>query len=166
MVGTDRAHQPHHRNGITSHPDPEMYTAKDDLVVAIVTHASTVQSFSSSYYPTSTFLAYPTSPSTLSSPKSSNLTPAAHTASPSLRSHNYQPRAHLSNPPRQLPLSTNSRTITPTNHATVPHITTLAAISPSRHHSTSEKTFLERRTNHNHGRHLAFIISNHGFNCS
>ena len=168
MVGNDGAHQPHHRNGITSHPDPKTgtYKAKDDLVVAIVTHASTVQSFSSSYYPTSTFLAYPTSSSTLSSPRSSKLTPAAHTASPSLRSHHYQPRAHLSNPPRQLQLSTNSRTITLTNHATAPHITTLAAISPSRHSSTSEQIFLERRTNHNHGRHLAFIIRNHGLNCA
>ena len=66
VVGTDRAHQPHHRNGITSHPDPETerYRAKDDLIVAIVTHASTVQSFSSSYYP-SAFLAYPTSSNTL-----------------------------------------------------------------------------------------------------
>ena len=61
VVGTDRAHQPHHRNGITSHPDPETerYRAKEDLVVAFVTHASTVQSFSLSYYPNSTFPAYP-----------------------------------------------------------------------------------------------------------
>lgn len=51
VVGTDRTHQPHHRNGITSHPDLETdrYRARDDdLVVTIVTHASTVQSFSSS----------------------------------------------------------------------------------------------------------------------
>ena len=108
VVGTDRAHQPHHRNGITSHPDPE--TEVQGQGQPHRRHRHSRQHCSKLLFvilpDPSAFLAYPTSSSTLLSPGSSNLTPVAHTASPSLRSHKYPPRAHLSNPPRQLQLST------------------------------------------------------------